>query len=70
MRSTSGETQVDVRSARHARLSRLSMDFIDVSKLYGRAIIAEMVATTEEKSVPPRNLGGVLGGVRAYCSSN
>ena len=41
---------------------RLSNDFVTCVKRYGKIIISEHFLPPEEKTIKPKNMGGVIGG--------
>ena len=43
-------------------LERVTRDFYEIARTYGRVIISEMNLPLESKTVRPLTLGGVLGG--------
>ena len=56
----------DMRSyeEKYRQLAQLAVDFVAVSKTYAKLIISELFLPEEEKTIKPRHLGGMAGGVK------
>jgi hypothetical protein len=56
------ETSAAAATAKFARLTQLSNDFVQLCKKYGQLIISELAEDLSRKTILPRGLGGIAGG--------
>lgn len=56
------ESTPEQTNRKYESLAKLSVDFVDVCKVYGKVIISELFLPDELRSIKVKNIGGVAGG--------